>query len=187
MNNIIHLLKPILPEQFDKNEFYVLAITIIVGISFFVLHKRFQLLLKTEMICLYVFNLLFAQVGDRILAEPPLDFYNTLDRDYGELFDSILQVFVYPFPIMIAVQIFWKFKPNSLIYILLCAFILSMFEWISVRIFDVFQYNNWSTWYSFGFYCMAVLVNLIFYKKIHKIIKERRSTNFKKLNKETLG
>lgn len=187
MNNLIHLIKPILPEQFDKNEFFVLTITLIVWISYFIFHKRFQLLLKTEMICLYVFNLLFAQIGDRLLAEPPLDFYNTLDRDYGELFDSVLQIFVYPFPIMIAVQIFYKFKPNSLIYILLCAFILSMFEWVSVKFFDVFQYNNWSTWFSFGFYCFAVLVNLIFYKKIHKIIQERRFSNLTKLNKETLG
>lgn len=174
MNKLSHLLDPILPAQFDKNEIYVIAILFLVWLSFWVIHKRAPLLSKTEIISIYVFNILFSTIGDRVLAEPPLDFYDTLDRGYGELFDSILQLFVYPLPIIIAIHFYCKYKPKLWFYILGWACLLAICEWVSVKFFNLFQYHNWTTWYSFMFYCFAIYVNIFYHKKIIMMIENRK-------------
>jgi hypothetical protein len=172
---IVDLLEPMTPKTFDKNEVYIFFIILLVWILFSIIHKKEERLLLTEIVCLYVFNVLFATVGDRILAEPPLDFYDTLDYAHGEFFDIVLQLGVYPVPILIAVHFYRKYKPNIIIYTLLWACILAGLEWLSLHFFNLFQYKEWRTWYSFLFYNFATLVNLILSKWLKKIIENRQN------------
>ncbi|MFP3360525.1 hypothetical protein R0K17_24740, partial [Planococcus sp. SIMBA_143] len=79
MNNILNLLEPLLPKTFDQNEIFVLLIMVLCICSFVIVHHLDPQLLQTEIIALFVFNILFSTVGDRMLAEPPLDLYDTLD------------------------------------------------------------------------------------------------------------
>lgn len=174
MTKLIQLLAPLTPKTFDKNEVYVLVIMVFVWALFSILHKKDPKLLLTEIVCLYVFNLLFATVGDRILAEPPFDFYDTLDYNHGELFDSILQLFVYPVPILIAIHFYRKFKLSLLLYTFFCACFLVGLEWISVNYFNLFQYKEWKTSYSFLFYIFAVFANLLLSNSLKKVIEKRQ-------------
>ncbi|SFB21783.1 MULTISPECIES: hypothetical protein [unclassified Bacillus (in: firmicutes)] len=176
MNNILSLLRPLSPKTFDVNEYFVITIMLLVWGIFFLLHKKERLLLHTEIIAIITFNVFFATVGDRILAEPPLDFYDTVDYAHGEFFDSILQVLVYPIPILISIHFYRKFKPNKVVYVILWAGILSVLEWISERFFNVFQYNHWHILLSFCFYLFAIFVNLSLSNKINKMIRSKSST-----------
>lgn len=171
LNDLFQLLEPVTLKYFDKNEIFTLTIILIVwGIGIY-LYKRERILSQTEIIALFVFNVLFGTVGDRILAEPPLDFYDTLDYPHGEIFDSILQIFVYPMPIIISIYFYRKFKPNKWFYIVLWASILATLEWISETFFDLYQYNGWTIYYSFVFYGFVMLLNLIFIKKVENLIE----------------
>lgn len=170
MTNLLKIMEPLLPKTFDQNEIFVITITLLTWTIFILLQLRGMSLLKTEIIALFVFNWLFSTVGDRILAEPPIDFYDTLDYGHGELFDSILQIFVYPIPIILFVHFYQKHKPNKIIFILACSLILIALEWSSQKYFNVFQYKEWKIVYSFIFYCFAVMSNLIFVKRIQRFI-----------------
>lgn len=176
MNNILSLLRPLTPKTFDLNEYFIITITLLVCGIFFLLHNKDRLLLHTEIIAIIIFNVLFATVGDRILAEPPLDFYDTVDYAHGEFFDSILQIFVYPIPILISIHFYRKLKPNKVFYVILWAGILSVLEWISERFFNVFQYNKWNILLSFCFYLFVMIVNLSLSNKIHKMIRTTNNT-----------
>ncbi len=171
----LELLEPMTPETFDKNEVYVIAIMLFIWMLFFIIHKKQRRLLLTEIVCIYIFNVLFATVGDRILAEPPLDFYDTLDYGHGEFFDIILQLCVYPLPILILIHYYRKYKPSIVIYTLLCACILSGLEWISVHYFNLFQYKEWNTRYSFIFYNFAVLTNILLSNLLKIFIANRQN------------
>ncbi|WP_282138897.1 hypothetical protein [Rossellomorea aquimaris] len=104
------------------------------------------------------------------MAEPPLDLYDTLDYGHGEFFDSILQIVVYPIPIILFIHFYRKWKPNKIVYILLYGFFLVGLEWISAEYFDVFQFKTWKTSYSYVFYCCVLTVNLIFAGQIKKYL-----------------
>lgn len=170
MNNVLKILEPSLPKSFDKNEIFVIVITLFVWGMLFLIFSRERFLLRTEVIALFVFNAWLATVGDRVFAEPPLDFYDTLDHAHGEFFDSVLQVLVYPIPVIVSIHFYRKCKPNNLFYILLWAGILCTLEWTSETFFDLFQYKEWKIWYSFIFYVFAISVNLIFVNKVKKLI-----------------
>jgi hypothetical protein len=170
LTNILKILEPLTPKTFDKNEIFVLFIVVLCVCILVLVHHLEPHLLQTEIIALFVFNLLFATIGDRILAEPPLDFYDTLDYGHGELFDSILQIVVYPIPIILFIHFYRKCKPNKIVYILLYAFFLVVLEWISKKYFDVFQFKTWKTSYSYLFYCFTLTVNLIFAEQIKKYL-----------------
>ncbi|WP_026581409.1 CBO0543 family protein [Bacillus sp. J33] len=140
------------------------------GDCFFLLYSRKQFLLQSEVIAIYVFNAWFGTVGDSLFAGPPLDFYDTLDYAHGEFFDSVLQVFVYPIPIIVSIFFYRKYNPNNLFYIVLWAGILCTLEWASETFFNLFQYKEWKLWYSFVFYMFVISVNLIFANKVKKLL-----------------
>jgi hypothetical protein len=171
LTEITKILEPLTPKVFDKNELYVFGIIILCWCTLIVIHRLEPLLLRTEIIALYVFNVWFATVGDRILAEPPVDYYDTLDYPHGELFDSILQIGVYPVPIVIFFHFYQKYKPGKAAYVLIYALILVMLEWISKNFFDVFHFKEWTSYYSYVFYCFALSVNLIFFGLIKIYLK----------------
>jgi hypothetical protein len=175
LNKLTKILEPLTPKTFDKNELFVLAIVVVCVGVFILIRSLEPQLLQTEIIALVVFNLVFATTGDRMLAEPPLDFYDTLDYGHGELFDAILQIVVYPIPIVLFIHIYRKCKPNKIFYILVYAFFLAVLEWVSAEYFDVFHYKAWKISYSYGFYCFALTVNLIFTEQLKKYLSRSYS------------
>jgi hypothetical protein len=83
LTKLTKILEPLTPKTFDKNELFVLAIVVVCVGVFILIRSLEPQLLQTEIIALVVFNLVFATTGDRMLAEPPLDFYDTLDMVMG--------------------------------------------------------------------------------------------------------
>lgn len=172
MNEIINILKPILPKAFDKNELFIIVISLLMtGIALYLHHKN-KSLLTTEFIAIFLLNLLFSIVGESFLAEPPLDFYDTADRSHAEIADIILQIFVYPPTILIAIQYYSHFKPNKFIFIFICTLLLTFLEFISIEVFNLFQYKKWKLFYSFFFYLFVMTLNIAFYRRFHFAIKK---------------
>ncbi|WP_408009021.1 hypothetical protein ACJROX_01365 [Pseudalkalibacillus sp. A8] len=92
----MNVLQPLLPVKFDENEIYTITITMIVFILFIYLHKRPKQLMTSEVILFYFINWFIGSVVESILAEPPLDLYDTVDKPHAELMDIILQGWTYP-------------------------------------------------------------------------------------------
>ncbi|KAA0549911.1 hypothetical protein FZW96_00745 [Bacillus sp. BGMRC 2118] len=164
------LLEPLLPKKFDENEWFTIAITILVLSISVYLQKKQPILLQTELIGVLLINLLYTTVGDYFLAIPPYDFYDTVDHNSGEFMDILLQNIVYPFSLLIMMYFYVKYKPNKLFYTLLCAVILFVLEWISIKYFHLFTLKSWKSWYSLFFYTPVVWINIIFYEKLHQYI-----------------
>jgi hypothetical protein len=165
------ILKPILPEKFDENEWFTIFITILVISVFIFLHKRRKTLLTTEIIGILLFNLLYSTVGDYFLAMKPYDFYDTVDHDSGEIMDVLLQNIVYPVTLLILMNYYAKNKPNNLFYILVGTGILYGLEWIGVEFFNLFTYKSWKSWYSILFYFPVMILNISFYHTFHRYLK----------------
>jgi hypothetical protein len=174
------ILKPILPKKFDENEWFTIFITILVISVFSFLHKRNKTLLNTEIIGILLFNLLYTTVGCYFLAMDPYDFYDTVDHDSGEIMDILLQNIVYPFTLLILMNYYAKNKPSNLLYIILGAGILYGLEWIGVEFFNLFTYKTWKSWYSLVFYFPVMILNIIFYNKFHRYIKNKIEGNSRK-------
>jgi hypothetical protein len=89
-------IKPMLPKNFDGNDWFAIAITIIVIVAIYYITVINRNLLWTEIIGISLLNLQMTTLGDYFLAMPPYDFYDTVDRNSGELMDIFLQNIVYP-------------------------------------------------------------------------------------------
>lgn len=174
---IYEILKPILPKNFDENEWFTIFVTILVLSVFTFLHKRNKTLLTTEIIAILLINLLYTTVGDYFLAMDPYDFYDTVDRDSGEIMDILLQNIVYPFTLLILMNYYAKNKPNYLLYIIFGTGLLFGLEWIGVEFFNLFTYKTWKPWYSLIFYFPVMTINIIFYNKFHGYIKKQIEGN----------
>jgi hypothetical protein len=70
--------------------------------------------------------------------------------------------------------------PSNLLYIILGAGILYGLEWIGVEFFNLFTYKTWKSWYSLVFYFPVMIINIIFYNKFHRYIKNKIEGNSRK-------
>ncbi|WP_456271310.1 hypothetical protein [Bacillus sp. AK031] len=172
MKLMSNILEPLMPEKFDENEIFSLCISILVSAVLYFIHKKYKEFLGTELLSLYFFNLLLITLVESTLAEPPIDFYDTLDFPHAELFDIILQVAAYPIQMIILIYFYplksLKFFP----FVLIGAAILTALELISLQ-FNLFQFNKWHSGFSFLFYCFAVGINMLFFSWFRKVIKKR--------------
>ncbi|MFP3366303.1 hypothetical protein R0J93_21920, partial [Pseudoalteromonas sp. SIMBA_148] len=80
------------------------------------------------------------------------------------------------------IHFYQKYNPNKIVSIVLYAFVLVLLEWTSEKFFNVFQYKEWKIVYSYGFYCFALALNLLFAGLIKRLIgreqsKKRSSAN----------
>lgn len=114
--------------------------------------------------------------GDSLFAEPPFDFYDTVDKAHGELFDIILQAGVYPTTIIIGLQLYALLKPNSVVFIIAFASLLTTLEWVSVEWFNLFQYKEWKLFHSFIFYTCIMIFNTVYFHKVHHYLHCLRQT-----------
>ncbi|MEO2075914.1 MAG: hypothetical protein ABGX20_11135 [Bacillus sp. (in: firmicutes)] len=166
-------IKPILPKQFDDNEWFILAISLIVGMAVYYISVKRRKLTWSEIICISLLNLQITTLGDYFLAMPPYDFYDTIDNGSGELMDIFLQNLVYPGTLLFFMHVYKSKKPQKWFFIILCTAILGTLEWISVH-FHLFTYKTWSIYYSVLFYCFVMIVNVFYYEKLRKYLVQRR-------------
>jgi hypothetical protein len=174
MNDFLHkayeILKPILPKQFDENEWITITISLFVFFFFLYVHRRRRVLLLTEIIAILLFNLLYTTVGDYFLAMDPYDFYDTVDHDSGEIMDVLLQNIAYPFSLLILMHFYAIYKPNTVLYIAFGTLLLYGLDWVSVEFFNLFTYKTWKSWYSLLFYIPVMTLNILFFNKFHQYV-----------------
>lgn len=180
LQNMYEILKPILPVKFDQNEYFTIFITLLITSWYIYLHKRKPTLLNTEVMAILLFNLLYTTVGDYFLAMKPYDFYDTVDHNSGELMDILLQNIVYPGTLLILMHYYAQYRPNLWIYTLIGVSLLYVLEWIGVEYFHLFTYKSWKWWYSVLFYCPVMVLNIIYYEKLHKYVQRQISVNANK-------
>lgn len=144
-----------LPKKFDENEWFI-SISIglaIVLITF--LPKRFPRIIS---ILLYLFVVASAKIVDHILSGSfKFDLYDYNDGSKYGLFDSLLQLVLYPLAgyLLIYLYDYWRDRRGNRIIIILIGVILSgTFEKLSTH-FNVFHYKKWELHFSYLFYFMA--------------------------------
>ncbi|MGG3560548.1 hypothetical protein ABES03_02705 [Neobacillus rhizosphaerae] len=165
--------KPLLPKQFDGNEWFVIGISIIVAMVVYYITVRNRKLTWSEIICISLLNLQLTTLGDYFFAMPPYDFYDTVDRNSGEITDIFLQNLVYPGTILFFMHFYKGKKPRKWFFILLCMIILGTLEGISVYFFQLFTYKTWKIYYSLIFYFLVMVVNVVFYNRLRMYLDKR--------------
>lgn len=173
MNDILRkVIHPILPEKFDENEWFVIAVTIIICLAVFYVFKQ-KTFLVTEIVCILLFNLQLTTFGDYFLAMPPYDFYDTVDRPSGEIADIALHYIIYPGTLLFLMHSFKSRKPEVFLFIVSCALLLTALEALSVYIFHLIHYKGWEIYYSSVFYLFIMSFNVIFFQKLSSFINRR--------------
>lgn len=167
-------IQPILPKNFDENEWFALVITILISSCVYYITLKKRRFLWSEIICISLLNLQMTTIGDYFLAMPPYDFYDTVDRNSGELTDIFLQNIVYPGTVLLCMHIYKVRNWNKVFFLLASTALLSLLEAISVFCFQLFTYKTWEFYYSVLFYFFVMTVNLIFYEKLNAYLKKRR-------------
>jgi hypothetical protein len=159
-------INPLLPVRFDKNEIYTIVIFLLISIILKVLPKKME---TSFFLFLYVFNIALTAFWDYLLAGNPINLYDTLDKNSGELFDFLLHFFIYPMTMLIILT-FYSFiyeaklgKVISFVFILLSSSLLLCLEWVSERFFNLFTYFQWTLAFSFFVYFLAVSTNIATY------------------------
>jgi hypothetical protein len=172
MDNIIEIFHkiydPISPKHFDKNEWWIICLCFLMGFAVFYLHKKCRLIATSELLLIFLFNTYFGELGDYVLAMPPVDLYDTVDLDSGEFFDIPLHAVVYPCTIYVALHFYLLLNPKKSYYIVFWASILIFFEWISVHFFHLFTYKGWNLIFSFLFYLVVMTLNLLLLTRARK-------------------
>ncbi|WP_413306232.1 hypothetical protein AA0X95_05360 [Bacillus sp. 1P10SD] len=172
MDNVVEtLLKiydPISPKHFDKNEWWIICLFFFIGYVVFYLHKKSRLIATSELILIFLFNIYFASIGDYVLAMDPVDLYDTVDLNSGELFDIPLHIVVYPGTIYIVLHSYLLLSPKKSHFIVFWALLLSLLEWISTHFFHLYTYKGWNLIFSFLFYVVVITVNLLLLTGVRK-------------------
>jgi hypothetical protein len=168
------VLNPILPTRFDENEWFAIVITILISCGVYYITVKNRKLLWSEIICIYLLNLQMTTIGDYFLAMPPYDFYDTVDKNSGELTDIILQNIVYPGTILWLMHDYKSKKRSKIKFIIITTVLLSVLEEISIRFFHLFVYKNWEFYYSAFFYLLVMIINVIYYEKLTVFLKKKK-------------
>lgn len=172
LENIKHIIARIAPVDFDKNEWFIIIIFIVICYAIYFVYKQ-KILMLTESLCIFFFNLYLAFLGDYSLALPPYDLYDTVDRPTWELADIPIHFIVYPGSILYLMHWFKKTQTKALPFIIICTLILTGLEAGSVYVFNLIQYKKWKLGYSLLFYFVVMIVNVFLYKKLAAFIEKR--------------
>ncbi|WP_248930205.1 hypothetical protein [Paenibacillus hamazuiensis] len=171
---------PIKPVVFDKNEWAVIAIATITEGSAIYIYAKHRIMRLSEGLALILFNVYLTSLLEFILATRPVDLYDTIDRDSGELFDFPLELVSYPVAMYIAMHFFLSWKIKKRYFVLLVAPVLCALEWICLRYFSLFTYKSWNLMLSFLFYIGVLTLNVNMISWIHhKVAANGGSKNVK--------
>lgn len=158
-----------LPVRFDGNEWFVIVSILLFGILFCSLPKRFPTILT---LTLWLFNMTLSKSADYTLAAAlPFDLYDYSDTSKLDLFDEVLQFFLYPLVgyLMLHAYDVWREKRHSrLLFVILAVGASVLYEWISVQFFHVFTYKGWHLSYSAIAYVFLISSNIFFLSRLKK-------------------
>ncbi|WP_134686409.1 hypothetical protein [Brevibacillus migulae] len=159
---------PLTPVVFDKNEWAVIVIFFLTEGTATYLHTKHRVMRTAEGLALILFNVYFTSLLEFILATKPVDLYDTIDRNYGELFDLPLEMVTYPVTMYIFMHVFlaWSLKKRHIV--LLGAALLLILEWITMHFFSLFTYKGWNLMYSYFFYMFVLTINVNLTEWLHK-------------------
>ncbi|SFB19568.1 MULTISPECIES: hypothetical protein [unclassified Bacillus (in: firmicutes)] len=178
MDNIVEILlkiyEPISPKHFDKNEWWIISLFFFIGFIVFYLHKKSRLVTTSELLLIFFLNIYLASLGDYILAMDPVDLYDTVDLNSGELFDIPLHMIIYPGTIYIALHFYLLIRPKKSYYIVFWALLLTFLDWISTHFFHLYTYKGWNLRYSFLVYLVIMTVNLLLLTRVRKSFSKFR-------------
>jgi hypothetical protein len=157
-----------IPNKFDKNEVFIfVSLLIVLTVSVF-LPKRFSL---TQVVYILVFNFYLGVIVDQILAVPPYDFYDIMDKPKMDIMDLIIYTLIYP----LSAYIFYYFadklrkKNRAAIFIFILGYsaISLGLEWIASKL-GVYKYNDWSFMFSGLAYLLIFSINTLVLRLIKK-------------------
>lgn len=147
------------PEPFDRNEWFIIAASLVSMLVMLLLKRRFPSIVIWYM---FLFNFYLGLVVDLSIATTPLDLYDVNDSIKYEWFDVILYLFCYPPSAYVIIYFYdrWGLKGMKLVlYLIVCALITTGLEGLSVWA-GVFHYKGWRLVYSFPVYIVVYLMNI---------------------------
>lgn len=150
---------PTPPLQFDMNEWFVLAASLVVFAAIASLPRKLS---WTEISIVWIFNIYLATMADFILAIPPDDLYDINDSPKLEWFDLYVYATLYPGTAYILLTVYEMLKPQGrrmAAYLLGWALLTVGLEWTADR-FQLFHYTDWHLTYSFPVYVAVYAINL---------------------------
>lgn len=110
------------------------------------------------------------------MAVKPIDLYDTIDRNSGELFDLMIHGLVYPSTLYIFMHFYFVWGIRKIWFVLIGAAVLTLLDWVSTQYFHLFTYKAWKIHYSYPFYILVLTVNLNLHSWIRKRYRQERST-----------
>jgi hypothetical protein len=150
------------PESFDSNEWFIIAVCILLITLSLFLRRRF---LFTQMLIIFTVNFFLASSLDHILAGQPYDLYDIMDVPEFEIFDFIIYVIIYPLSGYLVLYFFsiWRDKGLADVLFLLIASLATVgLEWIANQ-FHVYEHINWSYYHSGISYLGVFCINMAVY------------------------
>lgn len=162
-----------LPQKFDENEWFILVSLLIGFLIIWRLPKRFPTIIS---VLLALFISAVSKIVDHILSgSMKIDFYDFNDSNASEIFDLLLQWFLYP--VIGYLLIYWyeysrEKGKNRLLLIVLIIILSTLYEALSVK-FGVFYFKGWISYFSLGFYSFAFPLTLVYYHFLNKWYQNR--------------
>ncbi|MFZ7946307.1 hypothetical protein [Neobacillus sp. 19] len=148
------------PDQFDRNEWFIIISLIVMYTLIFLLPKRFP---HTVTLIMLLFSMTYVQVLDHILAGLSFNLYDINDVETYEWFDLITW-FLYPPFGYFFVYFFdkWSVRRTGVFwYIFLWVLIAIGEEALSLK-FNIFTYTGWKLSYSIPVYFITLSIYLLF-------------------------
>lgn len=167
-----------LPETFNSNEWFIIAVCIILIILSFPLKRSF---LFSQIIVIFTVNFFLAASLDHILSGPPYDLYDIMDMPEFEIFDLVMYLLVYPLSGYLFICFFSIFIEKGfpvIVFLFMSTLTTVGLEWISVQ-FHVYKHLNWTYFYSFisylGIFCINIALYFWFANENNSIHKSANS------------
>lgn len=153
---------------FDRNEWFVVASSVVVLLYFLRIRKHFQ---PMAILVLWIFNFTFVATIDYAVAATPFHVYDCLDNETYEPMAAYSHLFVYtPFSfIFLYYYDKWAIRGYKLVVYLAAWTVFSLFyEWLGLN-FGFLNYSRgWKMIYSIPTYPTASLILLVIYRFVQK-------------------
>jgi hypothetical protein len=157
-----------LPSKFDTNEVFIfISLLLVLTVSVF-LPSRFS---ATQVVYILVFNFFLGVIVDQILAVPPYNFYDIMDKPKMDIMDLIIYSLLYP----LSAYIFYNLadiirnKARAAIFIIIIGYsaISLGLEWIASKL-GVYKYSGWTFTLSGLSYLLIFSINALVLRLIKK-------------------
>jgi len=155
-----------MPERFDENEWFLLAVDALMWALILLLPKRLS---PATVIMIWVLNVALATFSDFLIGKKPVELYSYNDTSKYEWTDVLLYLFTYPPSCYFLLLIYDRFKsrfehrlPLLFGYLVAWALLTTGLERLADQ-FHVFTYKGWKLAYSFPVYFAVYAINIGIY------------------------